>query len=111
MAACADKVGSLGDDLLIGKEVGEGLVAHPVEARAHIVGGTVGREDRHALQSSLAVETVYVLQAHVVVELALLRLDMEVVVHDAARQEVADTFLVEAVGENAILVHQVGHED
>ena len=45
MAAGSNKVGTLGDVLLIFYETRKRLVTYTVETRAHIVGSPVGRED------------------------------------------------------------------
>ena len=111
VAASANEIRSFGDALLVFDEQGERLLAHLVEPGAHIVGSTVGREDSHALQSGLSVQAVDVLQADVVVQLTLLCLDVEILVYHASLPQIAYPVLIEAIGQDAVFVHQIGHED
>ena len=91
--------------------MGKGLFAHAVEARAHIVGSAVGREDGDALQSRHLIQAVDVVQAHIVVEFVGLGLDVEILVNHTAFQQSANAFFIEAIRENAVFIHEVSHEN
>ena len=97
MAAGSNKVGTLGDALLIFYEMGKGLFAHAVEAGAHIVCCAIGREYGHTLQSGFLVEAVNVLNSYIVVQFIGLCLYVVVVINHAFGHESANSFLVKAV--------------
>ena len=61
MAAGSNKVGTLGDALLIFYETRKRLVTHAVETRAHIIGSPVGREDGYTFQAGTFVKSVDVI--------------------------------------------------
>ena len=74
MATGSNKVGTLGDALLIFYETRKRLVTHAVETRAHIVGSPVGREDGYTFQAGTFVKSVDVVYTHIVVQLVCLSL-------------------------------------
>ena len=74
MAAGSNKVGTLGDALLIFYETRKRLVTHAVETRAHIVGSPVRREDGYTFQAGTFVKSVDVVYTHIVVQLVCLSL-------------------------------------
>ena len=100
MAACADKVGALGDALLILYEKGESLLAHAVKTCAHVIRRSIGREYCHTLQACLFIQAVDVIYTDIIVQLIILRLYVEMLVHLTFRQQLPYSVLVEAVRQN-----------
>ena len=43
MTACTDEICTLGNTLLIGYEMGKGLITHTIESCTHIIRGTIRR--------------------------------------------------------------------
>lgn len=111
VAAGSEEVGAFGDVLLVIEEVAEGLVGHLVETGAHVVGCSVGGEDSEALETSEGVETIDGFETDVVVEFAFLDTELVVFIDDTTGDQVGDAVLVEAIGEEAVFVHEIGDED
>ena len=74
MAACADKVGTLGYALLILNEMGESLFVHAVKTCAHVIRRSIGREYCHKLQACLLIQAIDVIYTDIIVQLIVLRL-------------------------------------